>query len=318
MILIVTSTHDLHALIIQREILARGQPCALFETDAIAATQSVSWRFAAGRPTVRIGCGADKEIDLADVTAIWWRRPQPTQRTDSAAAPAPYRELIDTQCRAALTGMFSDRFHGRWVSSPDATSRASDKLLQLSVAARHSLRVPRTVVTQRKQDVLDLYEAADGRIIVKSVVGVREPMLFTRFVEDPGAIDAAAYAACPAMYQEYIPGCRHIRLNCFGARSYAAAIDSDALDWRADLSVPVVAWDVPAALHARIRAVLDELGLAMGVVDLKQTPDGEFVWLEVNPQGQFLFLEPLTGLPLTRYFADYLIDAAQAGHAGPH
>jgi hypothetical protein len=318
MILIVTSTQDLHALMIQRELLARGERCALFETDAIANTQAVSWRFAAGRPSVRIRCAAQDEIDLADVTAIWWRRPQPTQRADAGGVDAPYRELVDTQCRAALSGMFSAHFSGQWVSSPDATSRASDKLLQLSVAARHGLRVPRTVVTQRKQDVLDLYAQAQGRIIVKSVVGVREPMLFTRFVQDPDAIAAAAYAACPAMYQEYIPGCRHIRLNCFGAHSYAAAIDTDALDWRADLTVPVTAWDVPAALHAQVRAVLDELGLAMGAVDLKLTPQGEFVWLEVNPQGQFLFLEPLTGQPLTRYFTDYLIDAARTGVAAMH
>jgi hypothetical protein len=57
-----------------------------------------------------------------------------------------------------------------------------------------------------------------------------------------------------------------------------------------------------------IRRVLDVLGLEMGIVDIKETPDGEFVWLEVNPQGQFLFLEGLTGEPLTDYFTDYLIN----------
>jgi hypothetical protein len=47
----------------------------------------------------------------------------------------------------------------------------------------------------------------------------------------------------------------------------------------------------------------------MGIVDLKETPDGELVWLEVNPQGQFLFLESLTGQPLASYFADYLLSS---------
>ncbi|MFE6052518.1 hypothetical protein ACFQ6N_17330 [Kitasatospora sp. NPDC056446] len=45
-------------------------------------------------------------------------------------------------------------------------------------------------------------------------------------------------------------------------------------------------------------------------MDLKLTPEGQPVWLEVNPQGQFLFLEPLTGMPLTEHFADFLLAAA--------
>ena len=67
-------------------------------------------------------------------------------------------------------------------------------------------------------------------------------------------------------------------------------------------------WLVPHNVHATVRGVLDKLGLAMGVIDIKEDPNGELVWLEVNPQGQFLFLEPLTGLKLTNHFADFLIE----------
>jgi hypothetical protein len=69
--------------------------------------------------------------------------------------------------------------------------------------------------------------------------------------------------------------------------------------------VPISPWPVPDALQCAVRKVLDVLGLDMGIIDLKETPDGEFVWLEVNPQGQFLFLEALTKEPLTEHFAEY-------------
>jgi hypothetical protein len=49
----------------------------------------------------------------------------------------------------------------------------------------------------------------------------------------------------------------------------------------------------------------------MGVIDVKITPQGEFVWLEVNPQGQFLFLDAVTNLHLADHFADYLIEEAK-------
>ncbi|MFZ0505160.1 MAG: hypothetical protein WAM44_15680, partial [Chthoniobacterales bacterium] len=67
-------------------------------------------------------------------------------------------------------------------------------------------------------------------------------------------------------------------------------------------------WPVPDHVHVTVRKVLDKLGLAMGVIDIKEDPDSELVWLEVNPQGQFLFLEPLTGLKLTDHFAEFLIE----------
>lgn len=47
----------------------------------------------------------------------------------------------------------------------------------------------------------------------------------------------------------------------------------------------------------------------MDIIDFKQNPDGGFVWLEVNPQGQFLFLEGLTREPLTELFTDYFTQA---------
>jgi hypothetical protein len=63
-----------------------------------------------------------------------------------------------------------------------------------------------------------------------------------------------------------------------------------------------------AAVERQLSDVLERLRLRMGVADLKITPAGDPVWLELNPQGQFLFLEGLTVLDLTGAFADFLRD----------
>jgi glutathione synthase/RimK-type ligase-like ATP-grasp enzyme len=145
-------------------------------------------------------------------------------------------------------------------------------------------------------------------MIVKPVVGAAGPLLFTQFLDDPGQFAEASYSVAPAIFQEYIPGTDHIRLNCFGDTCLAARIHSDALDWRPDLRVPIEAWPVPETLQVQVKAVLKKLGLLMGIIDLKVTPAGETVWLEVNPQGQFLFLEPLTGLRLAAAFSDFIVE----------
>jgi hypothetical protein len=143
-------------------------------------------------------------------------------------------------------------------------------------------------------------------------------MLFTRQLTDPKFFSEDAFSKCPAIYQEMIPGRRHLRLNCFGAEAFAAVIESDDLDWRSNLDVPIYSFDLPPELHRKAILILQTLGLEMGVFDLKEAPDGEWIWLEINPQGQFLFLEPLLRIPLTKYFTDFLIRSAQpkSGEAG--
>jgi hypothetical protein len=58
-------------------------------------------------------------------------------------------------------------------------------------------------------------------------------------------------------------------------------------------------------LRRRLQEVLAELNLRMGVFDLKLAEDGEPWWLELNPQGQFLFVEALGGGELLEPFVRF-------------
>lgn len=85
-------------------------------------------------------------------------------------------------------------------------------------------------------------------------------------------------------------------------------IRCDHLDWRFHLAESVVEpYELSADMEARLSQVLRSLGLRMGIFDIKLTPDGEPVWLEVNPQGQFLFIEGLSDIDLKNAFADFLV-----------
>ncbi|MFF3331667.1 RimK family alpha-L-glutamate ligase [Streptomyces sp. NPDC002888] len=312
MILTVSVEDDLHARAV-REAAARRRyhPFHIVECDRIGGRAGLTWSSHEDVPaTVLTSEGL--RVPLEDVSVLWWRRMRAKQQTAARAASDHERRLVDNDCRGALGGILAAAFAGRWVSSPEATDRAADKLYQLAVARAEGFRVPRTLVSQSRQEVVE-FAHRTGRIIVKPVVGASGPLMFTQYVDDPSAIPEPSFHACPAVYQEYIPGRRHVRLNCFGEEMYAALIETDRLDWRPDLNVPISRWPVPDDLARRVTAVLRRLGLRMGVVDIKLTPQDEPVWLEVNPQGQFLFLEPLLGEPLADRFLDFLISQS----AGP-
>jgi glutathione synthase/RimK-type ligase-like ATP-grasp enzyme len=171
----------------------------------------------------------------------------------------------------------------------------------------NGFRIPETLVSQSSTEVGAFCKRHDGRVIVKPVVGAAGPILLTQLLGDVSRFDQHSFEVSPAIYQEYIPGRQHVRLNCFGDRSFAALIETDELDWRPNLNVPIHSWPVPNWLHSKVRSTLDALDLRIGIIDLKLMPTGEIVWLEVNPQGQFLFLEGIAGMPLSGHFADYLL-----------
>jgi phospholipase/lecithinase/hemolysin len=58
--------------------------------------------------------------------------------------------------------------------------------------------------------------------------------------------------------------------------------------------------------------MLSHLGLAFGICDLKESPDGVLHFLEVNPQGQFAFWDALVpGANVCSAVAGYLLALAR-------
>jgi len=309
-ILIVTISGDLHALTIQGILKKRGYAdCHILEFDRISNGHKIYWHCNENDDSGYIKLDDGITIDIKSIDALWWRRVNADQQLDNNIADEHQIKLINNDCRGSVLGVLEASFLGKWLSSPGATARASNKIYQLSIAKRCGFRIPETLISQSQQEVYEFISQLNKQVIVKPVVGTAGPLMFTEFLNDPFRFDSRSYEVCPAVYQEYIPGTDHIRLNCFGNKSFAAIIETNDLDWRPNLNVPVKSWAVPDSLHNSIRNVLDNLGLEMGIIDLKITPEGEYVWLEVNPQGQFLFLEPLTNVPLSSYFADYLLDS---------
>jgi glutathione synthase/RimK-type ligase-like ATP-grasp enzyme len=309
--LIVSQADDLHALAVHQAVRSRGLPCHIVECDKLSGRESINFSVSSGMAQCALLRTSQGELlDVASISAIWWRRFKFDQELSTTGLTDVQMSLINNDCVGALVGSLQNAFAGRWISSPPATEFASNKANQLAAAKSAGFRIPDTVITQSPSVVRGFYESHNGRVIVKPMVGTRGPLLFTQLLRKAHIEEEAAIRACPAIYQEYIPGTKHIRLNCFGDRSFAGLIETEEVDWRPNLEVPISRWTVPHALHTTTRRVLDTLGLEMGIIDLKMTTGGDVVWLEVNPQGQFLFLEGLTGEPLTEHFATYFTQSS--------
>lgn len=114
------------------------------------------------------------------------------------------------------------------------------------------------------------------------------------------------------MFQEYIPTGVDIRLTLFGEHIFAVSIAAGSgrfpADSRIDLSVPIAEHHLDDATREKLQALMSILALDYATIDLRLSPEGEYVFLDVNPGGQYLFTELLSGLPITEQLVDFLLE----------
>jgi glutathione synthase/RimK-type ligase-like ATP-grasp enzyme len=252
-------------------------------------------------------------------SSIWYRR----IRTPDT--PTGMEEGVATFCRqetrAAMIGAVMGR-QGRWMSHPAAVWSAEFKPFQLQVAARLGIPIPRTLVTNDPVRIRAMFHAV-GDLIIK-------PTRSGHFVRDD--IDYAIYTSrllaehlqdlesarwSPSIYQQRIPKKYDIRATIVGDRCFVAAIDSPSdpaaqTDWRqtTNAALPHYRHELPTNLTEQLLRLMKVLNLAFGAIDLVQSPSGEYVFLEVNPSGQWLWLDDMLELGISDSVTDWL--AAEA------
>lgn len=310
MILIVSAPGDVHAEAVQREIGHLGGESRILDLSSFPARASLSIDYAGSRPTIVFDDG--DPLDFSAVGSIWWRRPQPFG-FDAALDDHVGLRFALAECTEAVTGLWQilDAF---WINDPHWDDRAHRKVLQLAVAREIGMRLPRTVVTSDPRRARAF--VAEGTNIYKPFSATESDWRETRIVtaEDIAQLDLLRHA--PLILQRYIEGV-DVRVTCVGDRIFAAEIDVRASSYPVDFRMSmadarIAPCILPETLETSIRLLMRRLKLVYGALDFRRTPDGEHIFLEVNPAGQWLFVEEPTGLPIAREIARRLHEGRQA------
>jgi glutathione synthase/RimK-type ligase-like ATP-grasp enzyme len=192
---------------------------------------------------------------------------------------------------------------------------ASDKLHQLDVANAVGLVFPDTICTNNPNAVAEFAAAqAGGRCIHKSLGPYMAPGGRVKFATllDADRVSGLAgeIAACPSLYQQFIASDCEFRVTVVGGELFAVRVlkpDSAIVDWRrSSLGNRFEAMTLDLELEAAILRMQNDLGLVYGAYDFIRGTDGTDYFLEVNPMGQWLWLEVATELPISRAIANVL------------
>jgi glutathione synthase/RimK-type ligase-like ATP-grasp enzyme len=194
----------------------------------------------------------------------------------------------------------------RWVDAPWLLHRARLKPVQLAIAAGLGIRVPRTLVTG---DAVEAKEfACDAAPLAKAASAGRGVAPYVAAVPDD---QLSLVETCPTTLQECVDAVADMRIVTVGGEAFGwrrSRSEGDPIDWRAadrDGTAFVSCGEGPLAEAVMLAAAFD---LSFSVQDWLETAN-ESVFLEINPQGQWLFLAQAEQL-LVPAVVDHLL----AGH----
>lgn len=320
-ILIASSTADEHAYDPVASILERsGFPVIVYRTDKVLTGEE--------RLSVEVTSGGEflinyngQPITADKVSAAWYRKVGSfsIQSAEQDVAKQLYinnevRHLHDT-----IWPLFPDDI---WLNAPNKIAHADRKLWQLMVAQEVGFSIPRTVVGNDWDDISSKLLTGNGQMVVKMLRGViaennHMKGMYTTLLDKDKVQQLRNYTTpFPGLYQPFVEKAREWRITTVGDNVFATAIYTEKSakdDWRKYQMTEAVQFEdevLPEGVGEKCIQYLKSMGLKYGAFDLIEKPDGELVFLECNPNGQYGWLEEKLGFPISNAIADELMKIA--------
>lgn len=324
-VLIFSTPDDIHAAAVAYAIRLKGHICECIYTPDIPTLTSLALRIPeAGAGTSALMQGPELDADtLRDghFDTIWLRRrPDPLLPEDMHPGD---QKVALKQCRALLRSLLPLLDHERtfWVNHYTRSDSTTPKPLQLAEARKTGLLIPETLITNDPVEIRRFVKQCGGRVahkLLEPAAWVSEDeqkvfMTYTSVVEEMQLPDDDMLRMSPAIYQRLLAKKFEVRIACLGDQLVALKLNSQAdqraaTDWRAgQFFIDTEPYEVPQEVAARCRCLLKRLGLAHASMDFVVDPEDRHIFLEANPQGQFLWMEYNSGLPLLDMFSEFLL-----------
>ncbi len=326
MILIVTNNDDVSALHVMEWINWSGGKFEVMKGDYILRNTPFSYTLTDEETTINL---RKKNLNKAKPNVVFYRRwkSKPYYADDHSFDPVADPELKMEIARHieneqlyndyGFVALFED---AHWLGN-FGFRKSEDKIKVLTYAREIGLSIPPTRVTSQKSE-LSQFHKSQGTLITKGLHSVRvfshkdtRYMMYTQEINKED-IEKLPDLFSPSLFQKQISKELELRIFYLEPEFYAMAIfsqanDQTAVDFRHyDHSKPnrKVPFMLPDKLKKKLKKLMKKLALNTGSIDMILTPEGEFVFLEVNPIGQFGMISSPCNYNLEKKIAEYLME----------
>jgi glutathione synthase/RimK-type ligase-like ATP-grasp enzyme len=319
-ILIVSSPKDGHVPPVLEALKRHGRETLWFDTQTFPTDATISSEMSHGAANYTFTLN-DHTIDVGQIERIWYRRPRPFHA--DMLYPAGSVAFAEEEFKMGIGGIL--RAQGaQWMNYPLHNLEADYKPLQLRVAQTCGLRIPHTIITNKQDEARAFYEAEQGNVIYKTLsFGAlftdgeqpEQQAIYTSRVTKEH-LQHGSIQYIPHLFQEYIEKKIELRINIVADQLFATEIHTHdttpPIDWRRDYSKH---WycehHLPAIIQHQLLALVHHFHLQFAAIDMIISPQDEYYFLEVNPSGQWMWLQTRAGVPIAEAIAQFLAGETQ-------
>jgi glutathione synthase/RimK-type ligase-like ATP-grasp enzyme len=311
MLLVITGSADATADYLLQRLSTAGHRFARLDTDRV--TTEVRIEVTHAGSTLLLG---QQVLSPEDITDIWYRRPEPIRVEGEQDEDAVHAAL---EWSEALEGWLAQIPTERWMNHPALNALASHKVEQLHRARYLGLTVPDTLVTQSGDTLRTFWHKHRGRLIVKPLAGgfierAHRPdsNIYTSVVRQEDLAEDADLALVPTLFQERIDKMTDVRLCVVDGSVSAVALKgseesgSQRLDIRRD-NMRDVAYsrvELPHTVRAQVLSLTRAYRLRFAAVDMAIDAANRWVFFELNPNGQWAWLDIAGGQSIWTLFSN--------------
>jgi glutathione synthase/RimK-type ligase-like ATP-grasp enzyme len=232
-------------------------------------------------------------------------------------------EFLYRETAYMLEGIYKILRDRCWISPIPSIREAENKVYQLLLAREIGFEIPKSLITTLQDKAEAFLSRSQGSCIIKPIKSgkvddLENPKLvFTSLLHANNRDLLHDVNTCPTYLQNNIEKVADIRVTVVGRKVFAARINSQeyeetTIDWRKG--------DNSNITHERIQLPQDteymcleltrRLGLRFGAIDLILDKRMGYVFLEINPNGQWGWIERRLGYDISGEIVNILLTEA--------
>ena len=315
MILILTSPEDPHLPFVTKHL--KKDEYIVIDVGVIA--EGAKLTYEVSNDTFKIKYEGK---ELKEITGVWYRRPRTAQKDLHINVRPDYLDYAYSALQQHVNQLYALLENALWISDVYAVRRAENKVFQLLTAKKVGFQIPEVIFTSDAKAAEAFVNKHRTAIVKpesnhwpKPLHKDTQPAIYARKVSANDQVKYAGLHMAPSIFQQLIDPDFELRITVIGNAVFAAKVLAsdftveEVRDWRlahTDGKLDFEEYNLPDAIAKKCIRLTKELGLNFGAIDMIRAKDGTMWFLEINPNGQWGFIEWATKQPLGKTMAQLL------------
>ncbi|MDQ0214938.1 glutathione synthase/RimK-type ligase-like ATP-grasp enzyme [Oikeobacillus pervagus] len=318
-VLIITNKDDVTVDFVVKELQKRNLAYYRLNTEDIPNKVNISFDFDNNRFEI-LDKVKKQRYSLLNFNSVYYRRPQ-LNNFDFIEKLSNYEiNYLKSELNFILEGIYKLLEDKYWLNNVYRIREAENKIYQLQLAKEVGFCIPNSLISNQYNILVNFYEKNDNNCIIKPIKSgymlndKGSKAIFTTKVEENIFNNPVRVESFPLYLQRNIPKKFDIRVTVIGERVFAAEIHSQinedsSIDWRRGLK-PLEHYEhiLPIEIKRKCIELTHKLKLNYSAIDLIYTGEDEYIFLEINPNGQWAWIEKRLHFPLSREIVNLLED----------